>query len=352
MIGLNRVNLLGMAVAQVRDVAALAGVSPGTVSNALNHPDKVLPATLERVQAAIDELGYIRNDAARQLRAGTNQAIGMIVLDVANPFFTDVARGVEDVLREQRRPLILGSSAQDGEREKTYLDLFEQQRMSGVLITPVGTAIDRLKRLRDRGTSVVLVDRMTRAKEFSSVSVDDKTGGLLATEHLLSIGRRRIGFIGGPASLPQVKNRLAAARAAVDQHDGAELTFVETITMNADAGRAGAEQLMDLPKRKRPNAVFAANDLVALGVLQALTLAGVRVPDDMAIVGYDDIDFAGSAAIPLTSVHQPAIEMGSTAAKLLLDVIAAGNDTAHVQHITLKPELVVRRSTVGKTKSS
>jgi LacI family transcriptional regulator len=346
---LNRVNVLDMAVAQVRDVAALAGVSPGTVSNALNHPSKVLPETLERVHAAINELGYIRNDAARQLRAGTNHAIGMIVLDVANPFFTDVARGVEDVLIEQHRPLILGSSAQDAEREKTYLDLFEQQRMSGVLITPVGTAIDRFKRLRDRGTSVVLVDRMTRAKEFSSVSVDDKAGGRLATEHLLAIGRRRIGFIGGPPNLAQVKTRLAAAKAAVKNHGNATLTFVETATMNADAGRVGAEQLLALPKKERPDAVFAANDLVALGVLQALTFAGVRVPDDVAIVGYDDIDFAGSAAIPLSSVHQPAIEMGSTAATLLLDVIAAGNDTADVKHITLKPELVVRRSTLGSS---
>ena len=336
-----------MTVAQVRDVAALAGVSPGTVSNALNHPSKVLPGTLERVQAAIVELGYVRNDAARQLRAGTNHAIGMIVLDVANPFFTDVARGVEDVLIEERRPLILGSSAQDAEREKTYLDLFEQQRMNGVLITPVGTAIDRLKRLRDRGTSVVLVDRMTRAKEFSSVSVDDKMGGRLATEHLLEIGRRRIGFIGGPPNLAQVKTRLAAARAAVDHHGDAVLTFVETTTMNADAGREGAEQLLALPRRERPDAVFAANDLVALGVLQALTLAGVKVPDDIAIVGFDDIDFAGSAAIPLSSVHQPAHEMGSTAATLLLDVIAAGTTKAEVKHITLKPELVVRRSTRG-----
>ena len=336
-----------MSVAQVRDVAALAGVSPGTVSNALNHPGKVRPATLERVHAAIQELGYIRNDAARQLRAGTNQAIGMIVLDVANPFFTDVARGVEDVLIKEHRPLILGNSAQNEERERTYLDLFEQQRMSGVLITPVGNVIDRLRRLRDRGTSVVLVDRLTRAKEFSSVSVDDKMGGRLATQHLLEIGRRRIGFIGGPASLPQVKARLTAARAAVEEHGDASLAFVETTTMNADAGRTGAEQLLALPKRKRPDAVFAANDLIALGVLQALTLAQLRVPDDIAIVGYDDIDFAESAAIPLSSVHQPALEIGSAAATLLLEVIAGGNTETDIKRIKLKPELVVRRSTRG-----
>jgi len=332
-----------MPVAQVRDVAALAGVSPATVSNALNHPAKVSPTTLARIQSAIDELGYIRNDAARQLRAGTNRAVGMIVLDIANPFFTDVARGVEDVLLDDQRPLILGNSSQEPHRETNYLDLFEQQRMDGVLITPVANVLDRLRRLRDRGTSVVLVDRMTRAKEFSSVSIDDKMGGRIATEHLLEIGRRRIAFIGGPANLTQVGNRLSAARAAVDAFGSGEITFVETESMNADAGRIGVEQLLSLPEQQRPDAVFAANDLVALGVLQALTLRGVRVPDDIAIVGYDDIEFASSAAIPLSSVRQPAHTMGSTAAQLLLDVIA-DPAASKVRHITLKPELVVRRS--------
>ena len=335
-----------MPVAQVRDVAARAGVSPATVSNALNHPTKVSPTTLARIQAAIDELGYIRNDAARQLRAGTNRAVGMIVLDIANPFFTDVARGVEDVLLGEQRPLIMGNSAQEPRRETNYLDLFEQQRMSGVLITPAGDVLDRLRRLRDRGTSVVLVDRMTRAKEFSSVSIDDRMGGRIATEHLLEIGRRRIAFIGGPANLAQVNNRLAAARKGVETHGSGEIVLVETETMNAEAGRTGVEQLLALPARRRPDAVFAANDLVALGVLQALTLRGVRVPDDIAIVGYDDIDFASSAAIPLTSVRQPASDMGSTAASLLLGVIA-DPEASKVRHVTLKPELVVRRSTSG-----
>ncbi|MCW2839029.1 MAG: LacI family transcriptional regulator [Aeromicrobium sp.] len=335
-----------MRVAQVRDVAALAGVSPATVSNALNHPAKVSPTTLARIQAAIDELGYIRNDAARQLRAGTNRAIGMVVLDIANPFFTDVARGVEDVLLGERRPLIMGNSAQEPHRETNYLDLFEQQRMDGVLITPVADVLDRLRRLRDRGTSVVLVDRMTRAKEFSSVTIDDTMGGRIATEHLLEIGRRRIAFIGGPVNLSQIKDRLASARAAVEAHGSGELSFLETETMNADAGRAGAEQLLALPTTKRPDAIFAANDLVALGVLQALTLRGVRVPDDVAIVGYDDIDFASSAAIPLSSVRQPARTMGSTAATLLLGVIA-DPAASEVEHVTLKPELIVRRSTSG-----
>lgn len=332
-----------MAVAQVRDVAALAGVSPGTVSNALNHPGKVSVDTLARVQAAVEKLGFIRNDAARQLRAGNNRSVGMIVLDIANPFFTDVARGVEDPLASEGRPLILGNSAQDPEREQSYLNLFEEQRVSGLLITPVGNVLDRLRRLRDRGTSVVIVDRLSRAREFSSVSVDDALGGRIAIQHLLGIGRRRIAFIGGPLGIAQVKSRLAAARKAVKTAGMGEIIAMESATMDAAAGRLAADAFLALSKRKRPDAVFAANDLVALGVLQSLTLAGVKVPDDIAIIGYDDIDFASSAAIPLTSIRQPALDMGRTAATILLEEIA-DPQSSKVRHITLKPELVVRTS--------
>ncbi|MFC5729436.1 MULTISPECIES: LacI family DNA-binding transcriptional regulator [Nocardioides] len=329
----------------VKDVAAAAGVSVGTVSNVLNRPDKVLPSTLEHVLGVIDELGFVRNDAARQLRAGTSRSVGMVVLDVRNPFFTDVAQGVEARLGEQGRPLILANSGQDEARESTYLDLFEEQRVSGLLITPVGQVLPRLRRIRDRGTAVVIVDRRVGSREFSSVSVDDKLGGRLAAQHLVDVGRRRIAFVGGPRGLNQVKDRLAAAEMVASASRGVALRFVETATMDADAGRRAAEDLLKLDGRERPDAIFAANDLIALGVLQALTLARVRVPDDIAIVGYDDIDFAASAAIPITSVRQPREGMGQVAADLLLDVIA--DPARRVRHVVLEPELVVRRSTAG-----
>lgn len=327
----------------VKDVAAAAGVSVGTVSNALNRPDKVSPTTLEHVQAVIEELGFIRNDAARQLRAGINRAVGMVVLDVGNPFFTDVARGVEERLAEDQRPLILGNSAQDPRRELSYLDLFEEQRVSGLLVSPVGDVLPRLRRLRDRGSAVVAVDRRLEGGEFSSVSVDDVKGAGLAAAHLFETGRRRIAFVGGPSGLTQVDERLHGARTAADAWDGASVRFVETGIMDAAAGRHGAEELLAMGATQRPEAIFAANDLVALGVLQALTLAGVRVPEDIAIIGYDDIDFAASAAIPLSSVRQPRREMGQTAADLLLETI--DNPAREVSGVVLEPSLVVRRST-------
>ena len=190
----------------------------------------------------------------------------------------------------------------------------------------------------------MLVDRMAPTKDFSSVGVDDRLGGHLAAEHLLEVGRRKIAFVGGPEHIAQVSSRLEAAREAVDQFGSGELIFYESAAMDFAAGRTAVEQILALSPADRPDAVMAANDLIAIGALQALTLAGLRVPDDIAIVGYDDIEFAGSAAIPLTSIRQPAYDVGKEAIELLLDVIANPDETTPKQ-VLLKPELVVRRST-------
>jgi LacI family transcriptional regulator len=190
-----------------------------------------------------------------------------------------------------------------------------------------------------------VVDRRIGSREFPSVAVDDKRGGRIAAEHLVATGRRRIAFVGGPQGLSQVKHRLRGAQEVVDVTAGVTLDYVETPAMDADAGRRAAERLVSLGARSRPDAIFAANDLIALGVLQALTLAGVHVPDDIAILGYDDIDFAASAAIPLSSVRQPREVLGAVAADTLLEVIA--DPSAKVRDVVLEPELVVRRSTAG-----
>ena len=319
----------------------------GTVSNALNHPEKVSPATLARIQQAIADLSFVRNEAAHRLRLGVNRTVGMLVLDVSNPFFTDVAHGVEQGLDGTGRALLLANSSQDRARELAHLDAFEEQRLSGLLVTPVGRDLARLRRLRDHGTHVVLVDRMSRAPDFSSVSVEDRLGGAMAAEHLLSIGRRRIAFIGGPRSIEQVRARLAGAQRAVEAFGAGEVVFLETPAMDFASGRRAAEALLAEPRTKRPDAIFAANDLIAIGALQALTKEGVALPADVALIGYDDIEFAGAAAIPLTSVRQPAIAIGETAVQILLEEIAAGDDRGKAKHVKLMPELIVRTSTVG-----
>ncbi len=331
----------------VREVAALAGVSVGTVSNVLNRPEKVSPVTVERVQKAVAELGFVRNEAARQLRAGQSHSIGLIVLDVRNPFFTDVARGAEDRAAEGALSVLLGNSDEKPEREAAYVDLFQEQRVHGVLISPLSEDLSRLRTLRERGTAVVLVDRQDGAQEFSSVSVDDVAGGYLAVRHLLDLGRRRIAFVGGPNSIRQVSDRLRGAQNAVDEVYGASLEVIDSDGLTVLHGRAVGDALRDRAAFARPEAVFAANDLLAVGILQALTMLGeVRVPQDVALIGYDDIDFAAATVVPLSSIRQPSTLIGSTAVDLLLREAAGGAEFVREQ-IVFQPELVVRASTAG-----
>ena len=334
-----------MAVS-VKDVAAAASVSVGTVSNVLNQPAKVAPATVERVMNAISELGYVRNDAARQLRAGRSRCIGLVVLDVGNPFFAEVARGAEARAAEAGMTVLLGSSDERLDRESTYLDLFQEQRVNGVLVTPATEDLAPLARLRDAGVPVVLVDRETIGGEYLSVAVDDIQGGQLAVSHLLELGRRRIAFIGGPLATRQVADRLEGARRAVAAVAGATLEVIETRALTVLQGRAAGEALVGRGAADRPDAVFAANDLLAVGLLQGLSLlADLRVPDDIALIGYDDIDFASATVVPLSSIRQPASLIGYTAVDVLLAEISGGD--GHERNVRFQPELVVRASTGG-----
>ena len=332
--------------ASVKDVAALAGVSVGTVSNVMNRPEKVSAAVSIRVQAAIDQLGFVRNDAARQLRAGRSSSIGLVVLDVRNPFFTDLARGAEDRAALDGFSVILGNSDEKADREATYLDLFEVQRMHGVLISPFGDITGRLRKLRDRGIPAVLVDRTSADISFSSVSVDDIAGGALAVGHLLAQNRRRIAFIGGPLEIQQVADRLHGARAAVTTQPDASLEVILIDALTVIAGRAAGAELVARDPADRPDAVFAANDLVAMGVLQALMMQGadVRVPEQIALIGYDDIDFASAAVVPLSSIRQPSALIGQTAVEILLE--EASDPSLPPRQVVFQPELVVRESSL------
>lgn len=335
-----------MAVS-VREVAAAASVSVGTVSNVLNRPDKVAPATVERVQAAIAELGFVRNDAARQLRAGRSRSIGLVVLDAGNPFFAAVARGAEARAEEDRLSVLLGNSDEDASREGAYLELFREQRVNGVLITPASGELDRLQRLHDSGTPVVLVDHESAGTNLPSVSVDDIEGGYLAASHLLSRGRRRIAFVGGPTSIAQVADRLDGARRAVAEHGDASMEVIEMPALTVLNGRAAGEEIVARAAAERPDAIFAANDLLAVGLLQALAmLSSLRVPEDIALIGYDDIDFASASVVPLSSVRQPAELIGHTAVDLLLKAID-DPDGDYERRVRFRPELVVRQSTGG-----
>lgn len=329
-----------MGTSSIKEVARHAGVSIATVSNVLNRPDLVAPTTRQRVLEAITVLGYVRNDSARQLRAGHSRMVAVVVLDVANPFFTDVVRGVESIVDKTGNMVIVCNSGEDAQRERRQLDQLEEQRVRGVLITPTGDASNpRLEQFIQRGIPVVLVDRGAGARNRCSVAVDDVLGGRLATTHLVEQGHERIAFVGGPMSIQQVADRHAGAVAVAKQ----ALQVYEMPTLTTACGRTAAAQIAELPARDRPTAVFCANDLLALGVLQEMTRRGLAVPDDMAIVGYDDIEFASAAAVALTSVAQPREQLGRTAAELLFDEINEGDRHRHRQ-VLFEPELVVRES--------
>jgi LacI family transcriptional regulator len=332
--------------AGIKDVASRAGVSVGTVSNVLNRPHRVSEATSAKVWKAIADLGYIRNESGRQLRAGHSRTIAYLGLAVTNPYFTDVARGVEDVARGNGLALFLCNSGGDPSREEYYLDMLVEQRVRGVLVSPFNPLTPHLERLRRRGIAVVLVSSAAGA-EWCSVTVDDVEGGELAVRHLLDQGHRRIVFIGGVMYAVCVADRLLGARKATATagSDPGLLTVIETTGLSIAEGRRAGERLLALPRRQRPTAAFCANDLVALGLLQHLTQAGVAVPGELAIVGYDDIEFAGAAAVPLTSVRQPRHELGRIAAELLLAETASTAGHAHEQ-VVFDPQLVVRTSSI------
>ena len=334
----------------IKDVAARAGVSVGTVSNVLNRPERVAEETRTRVQLAIIALGFVRNEPARQLRAGRSRTIGLLVLDAANPFFADVSRGAEEAAANAGLAVILCNSGQDAAKESAYLNLMAEQRVQGLLLTPVDADPVRLAKLVERGMPVVLLDRRAEGAGMCSVSVDDISGGELAVSHLLEMGHERIAFIGGPTTIAQVKDRLQGARSALARagRDPESLVSMITTSMTVAAGRGAGEQLGGLPVKRRPTAAFCGNDLLALGLLQEMIRQGLDVPNDVAIVGYDDIEFAAAAAVPLTSVRQPRHLLGKTAADLLLEETQDPENHIHRQ-IEFEPDLVVRASTRSRT---
>lgn len=321
-------------------MAQRAGVSVGTVSNVLNRPERVADETTVRVREAIKDLGFVRNDAARLLRAGRSSTIGMIVFDMGNPFFSQVITAASARAHSAHLTIIVGHSNQDTARELHYLDLFEEQRVLGILVSPVGNDLRPLERLRARGMRVVLVDRDDSEGTLPSVAVDDVNGGHLATAHLLAQGARHICFVGGPRNLSQVRDRFAGAEQAIAAVEGARLTVHETPHMSVEAGRTIARRILAMRAELRPDAIFAANDIVAIGMLETLLTGGVRVPADIRLIGYDDIDFAATSIVPLSSIRQPSELLGEAAVELLL-----AQPGADVDHSTLQPELVIRAST-------
>lgn len=327
----------------IRDVAALAGVSVGTVSNTINHPEMVRRHTRAAVEQAIAELGFVPNQQARVLTGASSQVIGLVVLDIMSPFFMEAAGGVERAANEVGHVMILCDSENSHDRETELLKMLSAQRVRGVLLTPATANVAKIREsVRNRRLPIVFLDYQD-SLDHCSVSVDHVAGARLAVRHLLDLGHERIAFVGGPTLLHQFAQRSRGAReellaAGLDPATHLVEESVESIRIRD--GVLAAERLL---ANGLPSAVFCGNDMLAFGVYRGLAQAGVRVPEDVALVGYDDITFAADWIVPLTSVRQPSYELGYQAASLLLEH-SAGDDSHVHKKVVLAPSLVVRAS--------
>lgn len=325
----------------VREVAAVAGVSLGTVSNVLNNPELVGRRTRERVEEAMRTLGFVGSRAAGQLRSRRSKLIGVVVPDVGNPFWASVLRGVETVADEHRLTLVVGSTHQDPDRQRHLLHALESQGVDGLIIAPiVDRATDWLP-FEARRFGVVTLERQQLGSSGAWVSLDNVEGARLAVSHLLDLGHRRIAMVNGPSRVSWCAERREGAVTAVREHglDPAEVIIdVVVDDLTVAEGSAAVGPLLDGGDL---TAVMCVNDMLALGALLAMQERHLDVPGDVALVGYDDADFAPALNPPLTTVHQPSFAMGVAAANLLVGARQPGD------HIEFEPRLVVRASSAG-----
>ncbi len=331
----------------ISDVARAAGVSMGTVSNVLNGTARVTPATRERVEAAIRELGFVRNGVARSLAAGRSSTLGFVIIDLSNSYFLDIARGAEAEAGTNGLNLLLANSDMSEDKQRTYLDLFEEERVAGILMAPNhGTAKDILRPSR-RGVPVVVVDEPAEGADVCAVVPDNTLGGYLAARHLIDAGRRRLLFAGTTELVP-VRDRLAGVERAVAESSGVLLEVEQTGNVQVEDGRRVGDDIALRQPGERPDGVVAAADLLALGVLQSLLMSSnLRIPEDVAIIGYDNNRAAWDSVVPISTIAQPGEEIGHAAVLLLLEELDQGQEHAH-RVVTCEPRLVPRASTVGR----
>ena len=332
-------------VPRMSDVAKAAGVSLGTVSNALNHPDRLSPDTLHRIRRVIDELGFVRNAAAHSLAAGSSTVIGFVALSLANTIFLDMSIGAEAVANTAGYSVLLANSDMDVVRQSTYLDLFHRQPAAGILFAPMPHLLSEMERIRERGQPVVLLNASPPNQNQCSVLANDEHGGYLAAHHLIEQGCRRLAFAGYIDSWPPLHQRyLGAVRAISETAGEVQLELIPTREVRVEDGGAIGQRLLDRRADRRPDGIIAGADLVANGIIGTImTSSSLRFPDDIAIIGYDDNRSSWNALIPLSTMAQPGLEMGRLAAELLIEEIIQPDSHVHRQ-VMLEPQLIVRES--------
>ena len=333
--------------ATIRDVARLSGVSPMTVSRVINDSVRVSPETRRRVEEAIAELGYVPSRLARGLSRQRTGTLAVIVPDVANPFFTAIVRAAEEVARRADYHVILGDTRADLSVEREVVEELIAHRVEGTVIAPVSDrSLAHLRRLAEFGVPFVLVDRTVPGVEADVVLGDSAGGARRLVEHLLSLGHRRIGFIVEPDEVSTARERRAGYEAALGAA-GIPLdpSLVVVATADPGGGSTGMTRLLEL--EQRPSAVFTVNNLVALGAIEAVRAAGLDVPREVALVCFDDIEYASRLYPFLTAMEQPAQMFGTLGTQLLLDRIE-GRGPERRHEVVLPGEFIIRKSCGAK----
>jgi DNA-binding LacI/PurR family transcriptional regulator len=334
-------------MSSLKEVAREAGVSTATVSRVLNGFQNVREDTRSRVERAIRELDYQPNRVARRLRARevSSKLLGLIVPDIQNPFYVDVVRGIEDRALADQYAVLMCNFAQDEKRERLYVDIMRSESVDGLIVAPAHQRDPKVIELVREGLPIVCVDRGLEGVEVDVVVVDNRQGAFDAVDHLARLGHRRIAYVAGLPRIPSTMERLAGYEEALAAHGiDKDETLVRFGDSKHESGRLLTGELLDLPNP--PTALFTGNNLITLGALETIHRGGLRIPEDVAIVGFDDMYWSISLNPPLTAVSQPGYEIGRRAADLLLQRIA--DPTRPRVKLVLKTSLVVRRSCGSK----
>lgn len=325
----------------IKNIAEELGLNPSTVSRALSGHPQIAETTRQRVTEAAARMGYTPNLLAKNLVGGATNLIGCMVLEFSNPFYIPMVRAIEDYADEKNYFIIIGESRRNLETEKHVIDRFHRIRVSGVIITPVLSNLDHLIRLEREDVPVIIAGR--NADAFDSININNLKSGRMASEYFVSRGYKKVGYIqsGDPYNYPE-RDRLKGYRQALAEA-GKTLEIIYTVGNNRINGGEKAAQLW-LDDKNRPQAVFCSNDLLAMGFIQYLVKLGVNPPQDVGVLGHDDIPFADTFVVPLSTIAFPKYEMGKLAIELLLQRIANPSKKHDPQTIYLDPELVVRKS--------
>ncbi len=329
----------------IKDIAKAAGVSHSTVSRALSDSPLVKAETKARIQRLAQEMGYTPDAIARSLVTRHTRTVGIVVTTITDPFIAEEVQGLEDTAQENDYSVILASSASKPERELATVEMLRAKRVDSLIVTSSRVGALYLEHLERFGVPVVLVNNHNRqsGRYTFSVSVDNQHGGHLATTHLIQRGHRRIGYVSGPADHSDDAERLAGYRQALDE---SSTTFDPALVVHGNGRLDGGERALRTLARlaELPTAVFCYNDMTAIGLISAARQAGLSVPDDLAVVGFDDIPLAAHVYPSLTTVAQPQRDMGRQAMNMALALMAADDSTMPFSDIVVKGKLIVRAS--------